>query len=82
MDNGEAVREPVATAVIPYVVGMSEDIRRICRGHNIRVAFRSSRTLRSMLSSVKDKVPAEKQSVVVYKIPYSCGELYAEGFLQ
>ena len=32
---------------------------RICRGHNIRVAFRSSRTLRSMLSSVKDKVPTD-----------------------
>ena len=55
---------------------MSEDIRRICRGHNIRVAFRSSRTLRSMLSNVKDKVPAEKQSGVVYKIPCSCGKVY------
>ena len=54
---------------------MSEDIRRICRGHNIRVAFRSSRTLRSMLSSVKDKVHAEKQSGVIYKIPCSCGKV-------
>ena len=35
VDNGEAAREPVATAVIPYYVGMSEDIRRICRGHNM-----------------------------------------------
>ena len=76
MDNGEAAQEPVATAVIPYVVGMSEDIRRICREHNIRVAFRSSRTLRSMLSSVKVKVPAEKQSGLVYKIPCSCGKVY------
>ena len=75
-DNGEVAREPVTTGVIPYVVGMSEDIRRICRGHNIRVTFRSSRTLRTMLSSVKDRVPAKKQSDVVYKIPCSCGKVY------
>ena len=55
---------------------MSEDIRRICRGHNIKVAFRSSRTLQSMLSSVKDKVPTEMQLGVVYKIPCSCGKVY------
>ena len=68
VDNEEAAWKPVATAVIPYVVGMSEDIGRICRGRNIGVAFRSSRTLQNMLSSVKDKVPAKKQSGVVYKI--------------
>ena len=43
VDNGEATQEPVATAVISYVAGMSEDIRRVCRGYNIRVTFRSSR---------------------------------------
>ena len=55
---------------------MSEDIRRICRGHNIRVAFRLSRTLRAMLSTVKNKVPTEKQSGVVYMIPCSCRKVY------
>ena len=51
-------------------------MRRIFRGHNIRVAFRSSRTLRSILSRtrcpvvqvLKDKVPAEKQSGVVHNL--------------
>ena len=62
VDNGVAVEEPRATAVIPYVAGMSEDIRRICRGLNIRVAFRSSRTLRAMLSSAKDNVPTARSS--------------------
>ena len=73
VDNGEATQEPVVTAVIPYVAGMSEDIRRICRRHNIRVAFRSSRTLRSMLSTVKDKVPTEKQSDVSIRSPAAAG---------
>ena len=63
IDNRGPVEEPRATMVIPYVAGMSEDIRRICRGHNIRVAFRSSRTLRAMLSSVKDKVPMHREAV-------------------
>ena len=36
--------------VIPYVAGMSEDIRRVCREFNIRVVFKSGWTLRSMLT--------------------------------
>ena len=40
--------------VIPYVAGMSEDIRHICRKFNIRVLFKSGRTLRSMLTKVND----------------------------
>ena len=40
--------------VIPYVAGMSEDIRRVCRKFNIRVVFKSGRTLHSMLTKVKD----------------------------
>ena len=75
-EEGQAVQEPTTTVVIPYTAGMSEDIRRICRRFNIRVAFRSSRTLRSMLSNVKDKVPMEKRSGVVYRIPCSCGKVY------
>ena len=34
--------------VIPYVAGMSEDIRHICRKFNIRVVFKSRQTLRSI----------------------------------
>ena len=42
----EQEKEPLV--VIPYVAGMSEDIRRVCRKFNIRVVFKSGRTLRSM----------------------------------
>ena len=62
--------------VIPYVAGMSDDIRRVCRKFNIRVVFKSGRTLRSMLTKVKDTLPLGKQSNVVYRIPCSCGQVY------
>ena len=48
--------------VIPYVAGMSEDIRCVCREFSIRVVFKSRWTRRSMLTKVKD---------MVYRIPCS-----------
>ena len=62
--------------VIPYVAEMSEDIRHVCRKFNIRVVFKSRRTLRSMLTRVRDTLCIGKQSNVVYRIPYSCGQIY------
>ena len=38
---------------IPYVQGMSEDIRRVCRQHGIKTIFKSAPTLRSKLTKVK-----------------------------
>ena len=35
--------------VIPYVQGLSEELRRICGDYSIRVVFRSGPTLRSEL---------------------------------
>ena len=63
----EQEREKEPLVVIPYVAGMSEDIRRVCRKFNIRVVFKSGRTLRSMLTKVKDTLPLGKQSNVVKK---------------
>ena len=73
-EEQEKEKEPLV--VIPYVAGMSEDIRRVCRKFNIRVVFKSGRTLRSMLTKVKDTLPLGKQSNVVYRIPCSCGQVY------
>ena len=50
---------------IPYVAGMSEDIRCVCSEFSIRVVFKSTWTHRSMLTKVKD------MSSVVYRIPCS-----------
>ena len=54
-----------------HVCGLPVD-----REFNIRVVFKSGRTLRSMLTKVKDTLPLGKQSNVVYRIPCSCGQVY------
>ena len=67
---------PTATIAIPYIMGVSEEIRRVCRAYKIRVAFKSGRTIRSLLTRVKDPLPLEQRSMVVYQIPCSCGKVY------
>ena len=62
--------------MLPYVAGISERIRNACRNHNIRVVFRSGPTFRSILTKVKDPLPAEKQANVVYEVPGTCGKVY------
>ena len=69
-------KESQPLMVIPYIAGLSEDIRHVCREFNIRVVSKSGQTLRLMLSKVKDMLPVGKQSNVVYSIPCSCGQVY------
>ena len=50
---------------VPYVKDLSENIRRILRKLDIRTVFKTS-TLGSLLTHVKDPVPAQDHSDVVY----------------
>ena len=67
-------RPPVV--MLPYVAGISEDVRRVCRRFGRKVIFKSGISLRSVLTKVKDTLPAEKQSKGMYQIPCSCGRAY------
>ena len=71
----------VTTVAIPYVAELSERIRRVCKDYiyNIRRAFQSAATLRSALVKVKDPIPMEKKSGVVYEVPCSCGKVRPRG---
>ena len=40
------------------------------------MVIKSGRSLRSVLTKVKDTLPAEKQSKVVYQILCNCGKMY------
>ena len=42
----------------------------------MKAFFRSGRSLRSVLTKVKDALTMEKLSKVVYRVPCSCGEAY------
>ena len=75
ISSPEEGQEKGPLVVIPYVAGMSKDVRRVCRKFNFRVVFKSGRTPCSMLTKVKDTLPG-KQSNVVYRIPCSCGQVY------
>ena len=51
--DAEEEEERGPLVVIPYVAGMSEDIRHVCREFNFRAVFKSGRDLPSMLTKVK-----------------------------
>ena len=68
--------QPLHTLCIPYVSGLSEDLRRVCRKYSIRTVFRTPSTLRWELSKIKERDSALKASGVVYKIPCDCGQKY------
>ena len=60
----------------PYVSGVSKDIRSVCSCYNLRVVFESGQTLRTILTKVKDRLPEEKRSMVVYWIFCECRKVY------
>ena len=64
------------TLVFPYVISLSEDIRKACRPLNIITAFTSKNTLRRSLSRVKTPTPQEEKIGVIYRIPCECGAVY------
>ena len=75
-DDEESQKEEekqLLLAVIPYVSGVSERIRKAC---NLKVVFKSGPTLCSLLTKVKDPLPKEKLAGVVYQIPCQCGKVY------
>ena len=68
---------PRITVTIPYIKGVSEHIRRILAECDIQTRFRTTNTLRQLLSHPKDQTQTEKQSGVVYSIPCrDCSSFY------
>ena len=72
----EPVVEFKSTAVLPYVQGVSEPLRRCLEQQGIPTGFKSETTLRSHLVRPKDTVDPVKQDGVVYRIPCECGKVY------
>ena len=60
--DGEREEERPPIVHLPYIAGVSERIRRVCRDFTIRVVFKSRPTIRSLLTKVKDPLPREKEA--------------------
>ena len=72
-DLEETDRTPLV--MLPYIAGVSKDIRQVCRKFNVLVVFKSGRSRRSMPTKAKDTLLMEKRSRVVYQISCSCGQV-------
>ena len=57
-----------STAVLPYIKGVSETLRRNLQQQGIRTVFKSDTTLTSRLVRPKDPADPNKQDGVVYEI--------------
>ena len=74
--NKGPTQEFKSTAVLPYIKGVSEVLRRCLQQQGVRTVFKSDTTLRSHLVRPKDTLEPTKQDGVVYKIPCECGKVY------
>ena len=55
--ESEDEQKPLSTAKIPYIEGLSEEIRRILRGFRIRTVFRTIDNLGRILTSQRPNTP-------------------------
>jgi len=65
--------------VIPYVENVSEAVARIMRKHNVPMAMKPYKTLKSVLVPPKDKQEKEDLTECVYKVPCAnCDNIYID----
>ena len=76
--NTETKNE-LTTVSLPYIRGTSETIARILKPFNIRIAHKPTRTLRHLLTNVKDKDDPKDRQGTVYRIRCNdCNGTYIE----
>ena len=59
--------------LVPYMKGLGESCKNICRRHGVEVYFRGGSTIRDVLVHPKDKDTIPKKSGMIYR--YSCGRV-------
>ena len=63
-------REPVTGfAIIPYIQGVTEPIKRILNSHDVKVAQKPFQTLGHIFAKPKDPVTKEQRTDAIYSIP-------------
>ena len=59
-------------AIVPYIQGIAEPIRRVLNNCGIKVALKPFQTLGHIFAKPKDRVPTDQKTHAVYSIP--CGD--------
>ena len=59
--------------VVPYVQGMHESCKTICRKHGVEMHFKGGQTIRSLLMHAKDMDNILQKSGVIYR--FRCGRV-------
>lgn len=72
----QPTEENLSICVIPYMKGISEQLKRIGKKYKIRTAFKTINTLRSLLTHTKPKNKIQDSKNCIYKIPCVCGKKY------
>ena len=62
--------EKMVSASIPFIEGLSQEVRRIAQAAGVKCTFRTANTLRSMYSA-KDRLPKDTQTHCIYSL--KCG---------
>ena len=50
--------------VVPYVKGLRESLKNICRKHGVQVHCKGGNTIKSLLMASKDKDPITKKNSI------------------
>ena len=76
-DNSMKMRN--ISLVVPYIQGISEKFKKLCKSKGIHVFFKGTNTLRTQLVTPRDNYPRLQKSGIIYhyKCPHiNCTEAY------
>ncbi|KAJ8911005.1 hypothetical protein NQ315_011270 [Exocentrus adspersus] len=78
-NNNQQRQNPVANMTIQYIPGISEKLKKLGNNFNIRTAFKTNNTLRSILTHTKPINKEQNEKNCIYQIPCQCGKHYIGG---
>ena len=73
ISTNAAAGNPRPYMVIPYVKGLSEGIKNVCRKHGVQVYCKGGNTIKRLLITTKGKDPITKKNGIIYR--YKCNRV-------
>lgn len=76
IDERDSNKDKDKYVKVPYHRHLSSKIKHVFKNENTKVAFYNSKTNKQFFGKVKDKVPCNNHSGVVYKVDCTCNKSY------